>query len=134
MKKNESNSLGEDNPSPRSTESDHEVASRLVTVTDESFQDVSNKFPRLIVLFRTDQCRSCEVMETVLGELVEEVSDKTFIGNLDMDQNPRTPKMFQVSHSPTLLIMEKRNVLDKIVGTISMQELENRLRESFDIY
>jgi len=51
---------------------------------------------------------------------------------MNIDRNPRTPRKFQVSGIPTLLILENGEPVDKIVGVTPKPKLEQRLNKYLD--
>lgn len=103
-----------------------------LTLTDSNFQDVINKYPLVVADFWAEWCAPCKAMKPILEELAEKYSGKIVFGKLNIDQNPRTPRRFQVSGIPTLIVLENGEPVDRIVGIAPKQRLERRLREQLD--
>lgn len=103
-----------------------------ITLTDANFQDTVNKYPLVVVDLWAGWCAPCKAMEPVIEELAEKYSGQIVFGKLNIDQNPKTPRRFQVSGIPTLLVVKNGEVSDRIVGMTSKQKLEERLRGYLD--
>lgn len=103
-----------------------------IEITDDNFQDVIEKYPLVVVDFWAEWCPHCKVMGKVIEELAEDFSGEIVFGKLNIDQNRETPRKFQISGIPTLLIAKNGEVVDKIVGSAQKPQLKQKLRKYLD--
>ena len=109
----------------------HYTNSFLLTVND-NWQQVINtldawKFPHIlqqqnfyhkIISRQHQQNRKAIVIisDALRYEVGEELKDKVKVVKLNVDENPETSKQYQISGIPTVIIFEKGEIKEKIVG------------------
>ncbi len=103
-----------------------------IKLTDNNFQDIINRYPLVVVDFWADWCAPCKSMEPILEELAEKYSGKIVFGKVNVDQEARIPKRFQVSGIPNLVVFKNGDPVDRIVGMAPKQKLESRLTKHLD--
>ncbi|ASR38804.1 thioredoxin [Prauserella marina] len=88
-----------------------------VQVTDKSFaDDVLASDKPVLVDFWATWCGPCKMVAPVLEEIASEHKDKITIAKLDIDQNPGTPRDYQVMSVPTLILFQGGKPVKQIVG------------------
>ncbi|MEU3272199.1 thioredoxin [Saccharomonospora sp. NPDC006951] len=88
-----------------------------VQVTDKSFaDDVLASDKPVLVDFWATWCGPCKMVAPVLEEIASEHKDKIKIAKLDIDQNPGTPRDYQVMSVPTLILFQGGKPVKQIVG------------------
>ena len=63
----------------------------------------------------------------VLEEIAAEKGDKLTIAKIDIDENPNTPRDYQVMSIPTLILFQGGKEIDRIVGALPKAALQSRL-------
>lgn len=109
-----------------------EFPSEPITVTDGNFEEVINKYPVVVIDFWAEWCAPCKAMGKVIKELANKYSGEIVFGKLNIDENPETPRKFQVSGIPTLLITKDGEPADKVVGMAPKERLNQRLSKYLD--
>ena len=86
-------------------------------VTDESFSDdVLASTTPVLVDFWAAWCGPCRMVTPVLEEIAAEKAGELRVVKLDVDANPNTPRDFQVTSIPTLILFKNGEVVKRIVG------------------
>ena len=66
----------------------------------------------------------------VVEQLAQEFAGRAVVGKLNVDENPRTARRFNVMSIPTLLIFRNGRVVDQIVGAQPAHVLRQRLAQA----
>ena len=94
--------------------------------TDASFaSDISTGL--VLVDFWATWCGPCQIMLPRLDELATKVEGKAKIMKMDVDQNNETPSSFGIMSIPTIILFKDGQVVEKVVGTREVSELETMI-------
>ena len=81
------------------------------------------KGDRVLIDFYATWCGPCKLMEKQLEKYSEEVSEVSVV-KIDVDENSEASNAFGVRSIPTLIYMEKGEVINKTTGAQSLQQLK----------
>ena len=99
-------------------------------VTDESFSrdviDASSSRPVLVDAW-AEWCGPCRIIAPVLDQLAAESAGRYKIAKLNVDENPRTAREFNIRSIPTLLIFKNGKLVDQLIGAQSKPAIAARL-------
>src|SRR5215472_10785094 len=72
-------------------------------------------------------CQPCRMIAGFLDQLAAESKGRYVIAKLNVDDNPRVARQFQVQSIPTLLIFKNGALVDRMVGAQPKQTIAARL-------
>ena len=87
------------------------------TVTDATFADeVLQADGPVLVDFWAEWCGPCKMVSPVLEEIAGEHPDKITVAKVNIDENPRIARDYQIMSIPTMSVFQKGEVVKSIVG------------------
>jgi thioredoxin 1 len=99
-----------------------------ILITDATFEAEVLRSPILTIIdFWADWCIPCKRVAPILDQIAAEYAGKIKITKLDVDANPRTPGMYNVTGIPTLLVFKGGVLVDTIVGFMPKDKLVTKL-------
>jgi thioredoxin 1 len=102
---------------------------KIVTLTRENFAaEVLQSTTPVLVDFWAEWCGPCKMIAPVLDELADEYDGKVRIGKVNIDEQQAVAAEYGIRAIPTLLLFNKGQVADQIVGLRSKRDL----KASFD--
>ena len=97
-------------------------------ITDANFDELVLKSEKPVVVdFWAEWCGPCRMIGPLISEMSKEYEGKALIGKVNVDQNPNTSMKYGVRSIPTILILKNGEVVDKHVGVITKQALEDKI-------
>jgi len=100
-----------------------------IKVTDNDFEETVEEYPLVLIDFWAAWCGPCKMMEPVLEELAKELQGEVVIGKMNVDKNQNIPSRFQVSSIPTMVLLKKSEVMDRMVGALGKEQLKQKIEE-----
>jgi thioredoxin 1 len=86
-------------------------------ITDGTFEAEVLRAPILTVLdLWAEWCVPCKRIAPILEEIATEYQGKIKVVKLDVDANPRTPGLYNVTGIPTLLVFKGGKLVETVVG------------------
>ncbi|KRL28578.1 thioredoxin [Limosilactobacillus frumenti DSM 13145] len=99
----------------------------VAVTTDQNFEQDTAQGVTLTDFWAT-WCGPCRMQSPVVEKLSEEMTNVKFF-KMDVDQNPEVPRSFQIMSIPTLLIKKDGQVVDKVIGYHSKEQLQQLLQQ-----
>jgi thioredoxin 1 len=97
-------------------------------ITDATFEAEVLRAPIPTILdLWADWCVPCKRLEPVLEQIAVEYQGKIKVAELDVDANPRTPGMYNVTGIPTLLVFKGGELVETLVGFMPKDKLVAKL-------
>jgi thioredoxin 1 len=106
-----------------------EETSTIIILTEQAFREVvlRSKIP-VVVVIGADWCGSCHIMEPMIEQLSLEYARQIKFARMDIDANEAIAREYGVTDLPFLLFFKGGRLVDHIVGMISRDTLETRLK------
>jgi thioredoxin 1 len=102
-----------------------------VEVGEGNFQaEVLKSKQPVLVEFWAPWSRPCQILESVLSEIVTTCAGKMKIVKVNADDNPDLSLWYEVQSIPTLLYFVDGNIRAKVVGTASKEAILTKLGSS----
>ena len=101
----------------------------IINLTQDNFaKEVLESPTPILVDFWAEWCGPCKMIAPVLDELADEYDGRVKIGKVNIDDEQGLAAEYGVRAIPTLLLFQKGQVAEQIVGLKSKRDLKN----SFD--
>jgi len=103
--------------------------SQEVVLTKDSFQkEVMESNIPVLVDFWAAWCVPCKMMDPILHQMSADYAGKLKIGKLNVDEEGDIASEYGIVSIPTLLLFSKNQLVEKRVGAVSRQVLEDMLK------
>ena len=98
------------------------------SVTDDSFEDdVLKAESPVLVDFWAPWCGPCKILSPTLEEISTENREKIKIVKINIDENQLIAGRYGIKSMPTMMIFEKGELKNQLVGSMPKQEIEKVL-------
>ncbi len=100
------------------------------SVSDKEFtKEVLESDVPVLVDFWATWCGPCQVMGPVVDAVAGDYAGKVNVLKLNVDENPETPSKYGVRGIPTLILFNKGEVVDRIVGAQPKPVVEDLIKK-----
>jgi thioredoxin 1 len=104
--------------------------SNAVAVTDSDFvTEVLESTTPVLLDFWAAWCGPCQSMGPVIDALAAEYLGKVKVMKMNVDENRETPAKFGIRGIPTLILFDKGQVVEKIVGAQPKAAVDTMLKK-----
>ena len=105
--------------------------SGAIHVESEVFQQVvgDSELP-VLVDFWAPWCRPCSLISPMIDEIADEYEGKARVTKINIDTSPDLAHFYGIRGIPTLLIMKKGIVVDRIVGAPKRAVITSKLDQA----
>jgi len=104
--------------------------SNAKAVSDAEFaKEVIESEVPVVVDFWATWCGPCQVMGPVVDTVAGEYEGKVKVLKINVDENPVTPSKYGVRGIPTLILFNKGEVVDRIIGAQPKNAVDNLLKK-----
>jgi len=94
----------------------------MIKLASDNFETVMSGL--FLVDFSSESCLPCKMMKPAIEELESEYIGKISIGEVDVSENNQLAIDYKVTAVPTILIFKDGEVVKKLVGLQSKNELK----------
>ena len=105
--------------------------SEPIEVGDENIDDMTAKYPAMIVDCWAEWCGPCRMLAPTIHELAKEYQGKVAFGKLNTDFNLKTPRKYGIMSIPTMLFFKDGKVAGKLVGAMPKQYIIEAIDKTF---
>jgi len=104
------------------------IFDKPVEVTDKTFNETIRNNQLVVVDCWAPWCGPCQVVAPIIEELARQYAGKVLFGKLNVDENPFIAMRYGIMSIPTLLFFKNGELVDRIVGAIPKQMLEQKIK------
>jgi thioredoxin 1 len=101
----------------------------VVKLNASSFDNFISTDQPVLVDFWADWCMPCRMMAPVMEELAKAYAGKARFGKVNVDENPQIAGRYGIMSIPHFLIFKNGTRVEKIVGAVGRDPLENALKK-----
>ncbi len=106
------------------------MAGNVLDVADGTFeQEVLQSDKPVLVDFWAPWCGPCKMLAPVVEEVAAEFADKLKVVKVNTDNAPQTATKFGISAIPTLILFKNGEVVDRVMGVLSKEQLVEKLNQ-----
>jgi len=105
-------------------------SANLKHVSDATFEnEVLASDTPVLVDFWAPWCGPCRMIAPIVESVADDYDGRLTVAKLNVDENPFTAQRYQVMGIPTLILFKDGEPVERIVGYLPKDELENRLND-----
>ena len=102
------------------------------SVNNETFaSEVLEQTKLVLVDFWAEWCGPCKQIAPTLEELAEKYSENLSVCKVDVDSNRDLALQYNVRSIPSLMIFKNGEMVDSLIGAVSLEELEDLVTRNF---
>ena len=102
------------------------------SVNNETFaSEVLEQTKLVLVDFWAEWCGPCKQIAPTLEELAEKYSESLSVCKVDVDSNKELALQYNVRSIPSLMIFKNGEMVDSLIGAVSLEELEDLVTRNF---
>jgi thioredoxin 1 len=100
-----------------------------VQITNENFEQLKGGLQPLVVDFWATWCGPCRMVAPIISELAEKYDGRIVVGKCDVEENEDLAVEFGIRNIPTIMFFKNGVMVDKLVGAMPKQKLEEKFQE-----
>ena len=103
-----------------------------IEVTDDNIDEITAKYPHLVVDCWAEWCGPCRMVGPTIAELAQELHGRVVFGKLNTDLNRTLPRKYGIMSIPTMLYFKDGEVVGKTVGALPKEHIQQAIDQAFN--
>lgn len=101
--------------------------SSIAQFSDASFKrEVLESDLPVLVDFWAEWCGPCHMLAPIVAQIAE-YQGRVKVGKLNVDENPQSASQFGIRGIPTLLLFNKGQPVEQIIGAVPKSQIKTKL-------
>lgn len=96
-------------------------------MTTKEFNEILSTNNVVICKLGAEWCSPCKAMEPIIESVAGKMRNKARVIDVDVEESPDISTEYRVRNIPTILYFKDGELKDKSVGSISEEDLINRI-------
>ena len=97
-------------------------------LTDDNAKEIIESGKPVVIDFWAEWCGPCKRIAPIVDELAEQYEGQITIGKYNVDDYSDLSSEFGIRNIPTILLFKGGEMKERIVGSISKDDLENKIK------
>jgi thioredoxin 1 len=114
------------------SEADAGWPDQALDLSAEKIDDFLRRFNVVVIDCWVGWCKHSKHMVPIFDSLARDLTGKAVFGKVDAQEVFHFPVKYKVRATPTFLIFKKGELVDRLVGEQSREELEHAVRRHLD--
>jgi thioredoxin 1 len=103
----------------------------IVVLDQQNFtREVEQSDLPVLVDFWAPWCGPCQMLSPVIEKIAEKYKGVCKVGKVNVDENAELAIRFGIRSIPTLLLFKNGQIIDKIVGAVPFEVIENLIKKA----
>ena len=103
--------------------------SEIRHITENEFEDVINENKLVLIDFYAQWCPPCKMLSPVLDDVMEEMNGKIEMVKINVDENEKISRQFQIISIPTMIIFKDGEPVSKVVGFRNYEDVVSEIEK-----
>jgi thioredoxin 1 len=100
---------------------------KVLHVQAADWQEIQKSAKPVFLDFWAEWCGPCKMLTPTFERLAEKYGERVTFAKINVDELPEVANQFAVRSIPTLVLLQEGNVVERLVGLRSEQELADLL-------
>jgi len=106
-------------------------ACMILTVTDETLEEVISQRGLVVVDFWAPWCLPCRILLPTIEKLAKKYAGRVVFAKLNVDDNLRMVEKYNIVHIPTVLVFKGGELVERVTGVKPAEYYEALLNKHF---
>lgn len=98
------------------------------TMTDDNWAQIVQENQTVLISFGSPYCMPCRAAEPALEQLDQELGDRLSVAKINVDDNPELAGKLGIMGTPTFVLFQNGEPVNKAIGYRSQRELIGTVR------